>query len=84
MILDFLGLCFGCKLCKISLSNLEQKMSSCGEKDLKTITEVDDLVIDCRGEAQYFVCFNGMVEESRAKMGSETALSLTADVVFGN
>jgi hypothetical protein len=24
------------------------------------------------------------VEESRAKMGSETALSLTADVVFGN
>jgi hypothetical protein len=53
-------------------------MSSCGAK------KGGGLVIHFRGEAHSFVCFAGMLEESRADKCSKTALSLTADDEFGN
>jgi hypothetical protein len=37
-----------------------------------------------RGEAHFFVCFAGKVEESGAEKCSEKALSLAVDDMFGN
>jgi hypothetical protein len=46
------------------------------------ITEGGGLTIHFRGEAHFFVCFAGMVEESGAEKCSEEYLSFAADDVF--
>jgi hypothetical protein len=53
-------------------------------KTFGIITEGGGLAIHFRGEAHFFICFAGMVEESGAEKCSETAFSLEADGVFGN
>jgi hypothetical protein len=44
--------------------------------DLRIITEGGGLAIHFHGEANYFVCFTGIVEESGAEKCSEKALCL--------